>query len=621
MIIDRRQTTRMLLGLAGGSALGPALSPLAARAQDGAREGVTRAFGSSLVGTPRHDATMTHFDYANPDAPKGGRARLATIGAFDSFNPFIVKGNVGAGFNLFGGLIYDELMTNPLDEDSTSYGSLVEWIEWPKDYSSVVFKIRDEARWHDGEPITPEDVIFAYQQITTVGRPFYRAYYENVEKAEALPGNLLRFAFDQTDNRELPHIMAQVPVLPKHWWQDRAFDESSLEAPLGSGPYKVGRFEANTFCEFERVEDWWGRDLPVNRGAHNFDTLRFEYFKDPNAAFDAFKAGQVDFRAENSSLNWGTRYDFPALERGDVVKRAVELDGPKTTQSFAFNTRRPLFKDRRVREALGMAFDFEWLNKAIFFDSYARPSSYFQGTDDLMAEGLPEGRELELLEEHRDALPPELFTEPYTLPVTDGSGRPDRRALRKAKKLLADAGWTVKQGKLVNEAGEPFVFEFMIGSGAQERVVAPFVKNLERLGIDATIRLVDSSQYASRYRAFDFDMVVGQVANSASPGNEQRDFWGSAVAEQVGGRNTNGVSDPVVDALIESIVFSEDRADLAAASRALDRVLLWGHYNILQLYTPTARIAWWQGEVTPPDPLPSHAVGFPTVWWDPEAEA
>jgi len=617
MIFDRRQTTRMILGLAGGAALHPALSTSAARAKGG----VTRAFGSSLVGTPRYDETMAHFAYVNPDAPKGGRVRYSAIGAFDSFNPFIAKGNVGAGFNLFGGLIYDELMTNPLDEDSTSYGALVEWMEWPEDYSSVVFKFRDEARWHDGEPITPEDAIFAFESVTTKGRPFYRAYYANVEKAEALPGNLLRFTFNQQNNRELPHIMAQVPVLPKHWWQGRAFDESNLDAPLGSGPYRIGAFEANTFCEFERVEDWWGKDLPVNIGSHNFDVLRVEYFKDPEAAFDAFKAGQVDYRAENSSKNWGTRYDFPALERGDVVREAVELSGPKATQSFAFNTRRPLFADRRVREAIGTAFDFEWTNKAIFFDSYARPSSYFQGTKDLMAAGVPEGRELEFLEQHRDALPPELFTEPYTLPATDGSGRPDRRTLRRAKALLADAGWTVKSGKLVNGEGEPFAFEFMIGSAAQERVVAPFVKNLERLGIDATIRLVDSSQYTSRYRAFDFDMVIGRVTNSASPGNEQRDFWGSDVADQNGGRNINGVSDPTIDALIENIVLAADREELAAATRALDRALLWQHYNILQLYTPTSRIAWWKDEVSPPDPLPSHRVGFPTVWWDPEAKS
>ena len=617
MIFTRRQTNRMLLGLAGGAALTPALRMNAATAE----EGVTRAFASSLVGAPRYDADMAHFGYVNPDAPKGGRARLATVGTFDSFNPFIVKGNPGAGFNIFGGLIYDELMTNPLDEDSVSYSSLAEWIEWPKDYSSVTFKIRDEARWHDGEPVTPEDVIFSFETVTKLGRPLYRLYYANVEKAEAMPGNLLRFTFDQSDNRELPHIMAQVPVLPKHWWAERKFDESSLEVPLGSGPYRVGRFEANTFCEFERVEDYWGEDLPVHVGTNNFDILRFEYFKDPDAAFEAFKAGSVDYRAENSSLYWGTRYDFPAIKRGDVVKRAVEVDGPKATQSFAFNTRRDLFKDRRVREAIGLAFDFEWLNKAIFFGSYGRPSSYFQGTDDLMAQGVPVGRELELLEAHRDALPAEVFEKPFELPVTDGSGRPDRRTLRRAKKLLADAGWTVEKGKLVNGEGEPFAFEFLIGSGAQERVVAPFVKNLERLGIDATIRLVDSSQYAARYRAFDFDMVIGNVRNSASPGNEQRDFWGSDAAGAQGGRNINGVEDPVVDALIEKIVFSEDREELAAATRALDRVLLWGHYNILQLYTPTDRIAWWKGEVTPPDPLPSHSVGFPTVWWDPEAKA
>ena len=617
MIFDRRQTTRMLLGLAGGATLTPSLSITSALAE----EGVTRAFGASLVGTPRYDESMAHFDYVNPDAPKGGRARFAAVGAFDSFNPFIAKGNVTRGLNPFGGHIYDSLMVDPMDENSTAYASLVEWIEWPKDYSSVTFKIRDEARWHDGEPVTPEDIIYSFGLITTKGRPFYKVYYKNVEKAEALPGNLLRFTFDQADNRELPHIMTQVPVLPKHYWKDRDFEKSGLEPPLGSGPYRIGKFEANTFCEFERVEDWWGRDLPVNIGTNNFDTVRYEYFKEPNAAFDAFKAGQVDYREENSSLNWGTRYDFPAYKRGDVVKQAVEVEGPKTFQGFTFNTRRDLFKDRRVREAVGMAFDFEWVNKAIFFDSYARPVSYFQGTEDLMSKGVPEGAELALLDEYRDDLPPALFTEAFALPVSDGTGRPDRRALRKAKTLLTDAGWSVKDGVLVNEAGQPFAFEFMIASKIQERVVAPFVKNLERLGIDASIRLVDSAQYVRRYREFDFDMVIGRVSNSASPGNEQRDFWGSSVAEELGGRNLSGVADPVVDALIEKIVFAEDRDALAAATRALDRVLLWGQYMIPQLYTPTERIAWWKGEVTPPDPLPSHQVGFPTVWWDPEAEA
>lgn len=612
MLFNRRQTAQMMLGLAGAGLIGPQ-----ARA---AQDGVTRSHASSLVGTPNYAEGFERFGYVNADAPKGGEVRLDSVGSFDSFNPFIVKGNPGAGFNLFGGLIYDPLMDVSLDEDSTSYGLLAEWMEWPDDYSSVIFKLRDEARWHDGEPITPEDVVYSYGLVTDKGRPFYRLYYANVEKAEVLDGNRVRFVFDQKDNRELPHIMAQLPVLPKHFWESRNFEDSSLEAPLGSGAYRVGTFEANTFCTFERVEDYWGVDLPINVGKSNFDTLRFEYFKDPNAAFDAFKSGAIDYRAENSSLNWGTRYDFPAMKRGEVVRESVEISGPKATQSFAFNTRRPLFADRRVREAIGFAFDFEWINKAIFFDSYARPTSYFQGTPELMAAGIPEGAELALLEEHRDSLPPELFTDPYELPVSDGSGRPDRRTLRKAKKLLADAGWTVTEGKLVNDKGEPFRFEFMIGSSAQERVVAPFVKNLERLGMDATIRLVDSSQYTSRYREFNFDMVVGRVGNSASPGNEQRDFWGSDAADASGGRNINGVKDPVVDALIEKIVFAEDREALAAASRALDRVLLWGHYNILQLYTPTDRIAWWKDRITPPDPFPSNSVGFPTVWWSAEVD-
>ncbi len=603
MKLNRRQTTQMLLALGGVSALP---LPLQAESAEG-----KRVHGTSLVGDVKYAADYERFSYVNPDAPKGGKIRLSAQGGFDSFNPFIVKGSAADRV----GIIYDALMQSPLDEDSAEYGLLAEWMESPADSSWVMFKLRDEARWHDGEPITPEDVVFSFELLTTQAAPFFSYYYANVAKAEALDGNIVRFEFDQKDNRELPHIMGQLAVLPKHYWKDRDFSESSLEKPLGSGPYKIGAFEANRYCEFERVDDYWGKDLPINIGSNNFQTLRYEYFKDDGAAFEAFKSGEIDYREENSSLNWGTKYDFPAFKRGEVVREAVELAGPKAAQSFAFNTRREMFKDRRVREALSMAFDFEWLNKAIFFGSYARPSSYFQGTPDLMSGGKPEGLELEILEEFRADLPAEVFDQEFTLPVTDGTGRPDRRTLRKAKNLLAEAGWTVKSGKLVDGDGKPFEFEFLIGSGAQERVVAPFVKNLERLGIDASIRLVDSAQYTQRYRAYDFDMVIGRVSNSSSPGNEQREFWRSSVAEKAGGRNINGVQDPVVDELIEKIIFAKDREELAAASRALDRVLLWGHYNILQLYTPTDRIAWWKDRIGHPDPFPSHNVGFPNIWW------
>lgn len=612
MILDRRQVTGLLL--AGGAAhAATALRPGQAFAEDG----VHRSHGATLVGDLQYPADFRHFDYANTDAPKGGTTRIAAIGTFDSFNPFIVKGNAATGI----GRIYDTLMTSALDASSTEYGLLAEWIEHPKDFSSVTFKMRDEATWHDGKPITPKDAVFSFNLLVSKGVPFYRLYYANIEKAEDMGDNILRFTFDEKNNRELPHIMGQLLVLPEHYWKDRDFSESTLEKPLGSGPYKIGKFEAGRTLEYDRVDDYWGKDLPVNVGQHNFGKLRFEYYKDPNAAFEAFKAGQLDLREENSSINWATRYDFPAAKNGDVIKEEIVTDGPKRSQTFVFNTRREKFSDVRVREALALMFDFEWTNKAIFYGQYARPTSYFQGTSDLMSSDLPEGRELEILEEHRDALPERLFTEAFEMPVTDGSGRGDRRVLRKAKTLLKEAGWSVKNGKLVDGGGKPFEIEFLYASAQQERVIAPYLKSLDRLGIVTRLRLIDAAQYTQRFQEHDFDMVIGGVGNSASPGNEQREFWGSKAADAAGSRNSSGVKDPVVDALIEGLIFAEDRDDLAAYSRALDRVLLWGHYGILELYTPTERVAWWHKKVTKPDPTPSHSIGFPAVWWSAESGA
>ena len=611
MILDRRQATRLLLagGAAGAMPLG---FPRFAFAEDD----LHRSHGATLVGDLAYPADFEKFGYANADAPKGGTARIAALGTYDSFNPFIVKGSSATGL----GSIYDTLMTPTLDASSTEYGLLAEWMEHPKDFSSVAFKIRDEARWHDGTPITPKDAVFAFNLLINKGQPFYRLYYGNVEKAEDAGDNVLRFTFNEKNNRELPHIMGQLVVLPEHYWKDRDFTKSTLEKPLGSGPYEIGEFEAGRHIVYDRVEDYWGKDLPVNVGGNNFGNLRYEYFKDPGAAFEAFKAGKLDLRLENSSKTWATGYDFPALEKGDVVKEEIDVDGPKRSQTFVFNTRREKFSDVRVREALALAFDFEWPNTAIFFSQYARPTSYFQGTEDLMSSGVPEGLELEILEQYRDSLPEKVFTEPFKMPVSDGSGRPDRRLLRRAKGLLKEAGWETKNGKLTNAEGKPFTVEFLYASSTQERVIAPFSKNLERLGIETTLRLIDSAQYVRRFQDHDFDMVVGGVSNSASPGNEQREFWGSEAADAQGSRNTPGVKDPVIDDLIEKLIFAKNREELAAHSRALDRVLLWGHYGILELYTPTERVAWWQNRVTKPDETPSHSIGWPTVWWSAETE-
>jgi microcin C transport system substrate-binding protein len=579
-----------------------------------------RAHASSLVGEPKYGPGFEHFDYVNPDAPKGGAAGIATLGSFDSFNPFIVKGDPPTGI----GLIFDSLMEASLDEGSTHYGLLAEWEEHPADDGWVAFKLREGARWHDGRPITVEDVIWTFHTLVEQGVPNYRFYYKNVVDARDMGGGVVRFDFDQTGNRELPHIMGQLTVLPKHWWEGRDFAAGGLEPLLGSGPYRIGGFEQGRFVEYERVEDYWGRDLPVNRGKHNVGRLRYEVFLDADAALQAFRSGELDFREENSAKNWAEAYDFQAVRQGRVITREVEVEGPKRVQYIAMNLRRPKFQDRRVREALELAFDFEWTNRTIYFDQYARPSSYFQGTAGLQPEGPPEGYELELLERYRDQLPPEVFGPPYAPPITDGSGR-SRDQLRQAARLLQEAGWTPgPDGVLRNEAGERFTIEFLSAQDTQERVVGPYIANLATLGVEAEFRVVDSPQYIRRVSqdpSFDFDMIVWSVANSESPGNEQREFWGIEAAERVGSRNVGGVQNPVVDALIDAVIFAEDRDRLEAAARALDRVLTWERYGIMQLYTPFERIAYWD-KFGHPEPLPARSVGFPLVWWvDPDKVA
>ncbi len=581
-------------------------------------EGVVRSHGASLIGELKYPADFPHFDHVNPAAPKGGIARLATQSTFDSFNPFIVKGNSPTGI----GLIFDTLMVSALDQGSTQYGLLAEWYEHPADWSWAAFKLRDGARWHDGRPVTAEDVVFSFDILVTKGHPQYRFYYANVTGARDMGEGVVRFDFDQTGNRELPHIMGQLAILPKHWWEGREFDRSSLEPMLSSGPYKIGDFETGRFVEYKRVPDYWGADLPVNIGKHNMDSIRYEIFLDAEAAFEAFKSGQFDFRDENSASKWAQGYDFPAARAGLVKREEVVTDGPKTTQTFAFNLRRPKFQDRRVREAIGLAFDFEHTNRTIYFSQYARPRSYFQGSEGLMQTGAPEGAELALLESLRGQVPEEVFGPAWTPPETDGSGR-NRRELRRATELLREAGWEVRNGKLAGPEGQPFEIEFLSSQDAQERVINPFINNLKQLGFEASFRIVDAPQYIRRVsqdESFDWDMIIWGVSNSESPGNEQREFWGSSTADRVGARNVGGVADPAVDALIDRIIFAEDRPALEAASRALDRVLLWNHYMIPQLYTPFDRIAWWD-RFGHPEPFPPRGEAFPTVWWWDEAKA
>jgi microcin C transport system substrate-binding protein len=574
----------------------------------------------SLVGEPKMPADFKHFDWVNPNAPKGGTVRLSVRGTFDTLNAFNIKGNKASGL----GLIVDTLMVNSPDEASTEYGLLAEWVTHPDDFGSVTFKLRDGARFHDGKPVTPEDVIFSLEQLKQ-HTPFYAQYYKNVVKSEIGTGNTFTFTFDVKGNRELPQIIGQMPVLPKHYWtakdaqgNGRDLSKTTLEAPLGSGPYRIKAFEPGRFIEYERVKDWWAQDLPVMKGQWNFDTLRFEYFRDLTAAFEAFKSGSVDFWRENSSKQWATAYDFDAVKNGLVKKEAIRTREASQMQAFTLNLRRPQFQDPRVRRALILAFDFEFANRNLFFGQYARVQNYF-GEKELQAKGLPQGRELEILNEVKGQVPPEVFTTEYSLPVNN-SPEDFRRNMGAAARLLAEAGYTPKNGVMTNAKGQALTMEFLLADPQFERVAQPYVGELKRLGVQATIRTVDPAQFERRKDDFDFDVIIDNFPQSASPGNEQREFWSSQAADIKGSRNTLGIKSPAIDKLIDKVIFAKDRTELEAATRALDRVLLWGHYVVPQWYSPDDRIAWWN-RYARPEKLPSRAVSFLEVWWQDDALA
>ena len=571
--------------------------------------------GLSLFGDLKYPAGFKQFDYVNAAAPKGGTLRMAAIGGFDSLNPFILKGEAAAG----AAQIYDTLLISSFDEAGAEYGLLAESVTAARDYSWVEFTLRDGARWHDGKPVTPEDVVFSFNILRSKGAPLYRFYYANVKSAVKTGVNKVRFEFDSAGNRELPLIMGQLPILPAHYWKDRDFEATTLEPPLGSGPYRISKVVANRSLILERVKDYWGKDLAVKVGAHNFDQIIFEYYRDDTVALEAFKANNFDVRFESSAKNWATAYDFPAVKQGKVVLAGLKDRNAEPMQGFLFNTRRGKFSDPRVRQAFNFAFDFEWANKNLFYGQYARTSSYFQNSE-LAAAALPDAAELALLEPYRAQLPPEVFTTIYQTPVTDGGGE-NRKNLREAQRLLAEAGWQVQDGVLTHAAsGEKMQVEFLLDQPNFERVVSPYIRSLERLGVKATIRMIDTAQYKNRTDAYDFDIVVGGVANSLSPGNEQREYWSSASAERPGGRNLAGVKNPVVDALVDRIIFAENRAALITASRALDRVLLWGHYLVPQWHTPVTRTAYWD-VIDYPRPTPDYNIGFPDLWWYKGAQA
>jgi microcin C transport system substrate-binding protein len=593
---------RLPLGIALALAM---VMPSSIHAQD-----VVPAHGVAMHGDLRYGPDFEHFDYVNPHAPKGGTVTFSAIGTFDSFNPYIIKGEVAAGI----GLLYESLTTQSLDEPFSEYGLLAETIEMPEDRSWVAFTLRPEARWHDGTPVTVDDVIWSLETLKEKGAPFYRYYYKNVKSVAAAGERRVKFTFDDTTNRELPLIIGQLPILPKHDFEHRAFDRTTLEPPLGSGPYRIKAFEPGRTVVYERVEDYWGADVPVNRGSYNFDEIRYEYYRDANVALEAFKAGAYDIRQENTSKFWATAYTGPMFDAGWIVKEEIPNELGTGMQGFAFNLRRPLFQDPKVREALAYAFDFEWTNRTVMYDQYARTESYFSNTE-LAAEGLPSAADLALLEPFRDQLPEEVFTEVYHAPSTAGAGG-IRQNLRTALQLLGEAGWRVENGQLVNAEGQPFRFEILLNGPAFERHTLPFIQNLKRLGIEATVRTVDPAQYQNRMDEFDFDMTLESFGQSLSPGNEQRDYWGSEAADIPGSRNTIGIKSPAVDHLIDKIIEAPTREDLVTACRALDRVLLWGHYVIPHWHIRAFRVAYWN-KFDRPASNPPYGLPLFSWWIDP----
>jgi microcin C transport system substrate-binding protein len=611
-------TRRHLLQGGAIAAMAPALMRLplidTADAQTASEPGWRHAL--SLFGDVKYPADFKRFDYVNPDAPKGGVARLISIGTFDNFNIAVagIKGNIAAAATQ----IYETLMWKSQDEVVTEYGLLAEAAAHPDDFSWVTYRLRKEARWHDGKPVTPEDVIFSLETLKKLS-PFYGAYYRHVVKAEKSGERDIKFTFDGPGNRELPTIVGEVPVLPKHWWEGtdeqgrkRDIATTTLEKPLGCGPYRIKEFVAGRSVVLERVKDYWGANLPVRIGQNNFDEMRFEYFRDNLVALEAFKADQADWIVENSAKQWATAYDFPAVVDKRVVKEEFPINDSGRMQGFALNLRREQFKDVRLRRALNYAYDFEEMNKQLFFGQYKRINSYFEGTE-LACSGVPQGLELQILETVKDKVPPEVFTTPYTNPV---GGNPEnvRNNLREAAKLLKEAGFEVKERKLVDATGRPVTVEILVESPASERIALFYKPSLERIGITASIRVVDDAQYENRMRSFDYDMTIGTWGQSLSPGNEQREFWGSPAADTPGSRNTIGIKNPAVDALIEKVIFATDRETLVATSRALDRVLLWNFYVVPQFTYGFSRYARW--DRFSHAELPKYArSGLPSLWW------
>jgi microcin C transport system substrate-binding protein len=588
-----------------------AASPLAAEARH----------GLSTFGDLKYPPDFAHFAYANPAAPKGGEARTWALETFDNLNPLILKGIAAAGVEL--GLTFETLMTPARDEPDSLYGLIAQTVEIGPGRASAAFNLDPRARWHDGSPITADDVVFTYNATITEGHPQYRILYRDVEGIEAASPRRVVFRFKPGDSRrDLPLLVAQMTVMSKAWFKGRDFAATVLDPPMASGPYRIERVDPGRAIVYRRVADYWGKDLPVNNGRHNFDRVRFDYYRDRDIALEAFFAGEYDWREEFTARNWSTMYeDRPAMKSGQVKREELADETPSGVQAFFLNTRREKFKDRRVRMALNLAMDFEWMNRTLFYGLYSRTRSMFENSE-LAATGLPSPAELALLNPYRAQLPPEVFTTEYQSPRTDAKAGQDgaRENLRAATQLLAEAGWTIKGKTLTNSrTGEPFTIEFLNYEATFQRVVNPYIRSLERLGIEGSIRVVDVTAFENRRRNFDYDVVIGRFSQPLTPGVEQRNYWGAANADMAGGLNYSGVKEPVVDALIERIVSASSRQELLAATRALDRVLMWGAYTVPQWYSGKHRLAYWE-KFGRPAVKPKYDIGLLDTWWVDQAK-
>ncbi|HEY9011978.1 MAG TPA: extracellular solute-binding protein [Devosia sp.] len=593
-------------------------------AQDAAPASTEKVWhhGISLMGELKYPEDFKQLDYVNPDAPKGGTVRLAGFGSFDTFNPILDKGEAAPT----AGFVYESLLTHTLDETSTAYGLVAEALSYPADFSSATFRLDPDAKWWDGQPITPEDVIWSFDKARELNK-FMSSYYANVEKAEQTGDREVTFTFKQTGNRELPLIVGEFPILPKHWWEgtdangkQRNIGASTLELPMGSGPYRLDSFNAGTSVTYRRVEDYWAANKPTEIGTNNFDTVRYEYFRDLAVAFEAFKADQFDYWTENQAKRWATAYDFPAANDGRVVRErfAEPMADNGAMVGFVYNLRKPQFQDERVRRALNYAFDFEQLQKTLFYGEYKRVNSFFFRTELAAPDGPPQGEELDILNSVKDLIPAEVFTTRYANPI--GGAENLRKNLGEAVKLLDEAGYVLNGSTRMTPDGRPFTIEILLDGPTIEPVAESLVTNLGRIGIQATIRSADSAQYQDRLRTRDFDITYTAWGQTLSPGNEQLDFWGSVAADTPSSRNYSGIKDPGIDALIDKVIYADDRETLIAATHALDRVLL-AHQIIIPSYAAVdERVARWD-RFGRPEKLPAYSVGFPTIWWWDEAKA